>query len=179
MKRIVLFIISLSIIGVTLYAQQNIHNFPISTKTAERLFYIQRSLNSNTIVYDVNYDSKGLINEEQPVNVYWIRYEENAITMPLRKLEKWLAFGVKTEKLPGGRFDYQVRLAALDDRWFFIQQTKPYQCSVYIKHKNTFVALDHIYVNSDPDNYLSAVESVELYGGNYKPSSSLIETIKL
>lgn len=157
--------------------KRNIHHFPIPDNTSERLFYIQRSLNANTIVYDANFDENGMLNQEKPVKVYWIRFEENDAIMELRRIEKWLAFGVEAERLVNENFDFRVHIAALDNRWFYIKQKEKYQCSVFIKQGQKYLALDHIFVNSDPDNYLSVIQSVEVYGGNHNPSTTLIETI--
>lgn len=53
-----------------------------------RLFYIQRNHNKNTVVYDANYKATGLLDQNKPINVYWIRYEEGGRSMELRAIEK-------------------------------------------------------------------------------------------
>lgn len=180
MKKITLSIIILfSVLGVQAQKTLNIHHFPIPVKTKERLFYIQRNLNKNTIVYDANYDKNGMLDKENPVRVYWIRYEKNAVEMELRTIERKLAFGVKSEALSGQRFDYKVSIAALKNRWFYIKQIAPFKSIVCIKQNGKYIPLDHIYVNSDPERYLSAIESIEVYGGDINPSSSLVETIEM
>ena len=50
--------------------------YPTPPASSERLFYVQRTPNANTIVYDLNLNSDGKLNAEQPVKVYWLKYAE-------------------------------------------------------------------------------------------------------
>ncbi len=36
-------------------------DYPVPEKTKELLFYIQRNHNKNTIIYDANFDEKGML----------------------------------------------------------------------------------------------------------------------
>ena len=142
----------------------NIHQFPEPEKTNERLFYIQRSLNQNTIVYDASFDENGMLNLENPVNVYWIRYEEKGQIMPLRFFEKQFAFGVSTEKLINQEYDYKVTIAAWNKRVIFIKQIAPFRAVAYLNINGTDSILNHIFIGSDPEGRLTRAEYIELYG---------------
>ena len=50
--------------------------FPVLPDNISRLFYVQRSPNANTIVYELNTGKNGQLDLENPVHVYWIRYGE-------------------------------------------------------------------------------------------------------
>lgn len=58
------------------YANTALDSFPIPKPTPKQLFYLQRTTNSNTIICDLNTDSKGQLIKDNPVHVYWIRYDE-------------------------------------------------------------------------------------------------------
>ena len=49
--------------------------FPTPAGNPKQLFYLQRTSNTNTIVYELNYKN-GLLDEDEPVHVFWIRYNE-------------------------------------------------------------------------------------------------------
>ena len=49
----------------------------------DRLFYIQRDPNTNTICYELNVDKNGKFEEEDPVHVFWIRYPEGGMRKEL------------------------------------------------------------------------------------------------
>jgi hypothetical protein len=52
--------------------------FPVPPYSKKSLFYIHRSPNPNTVIYEVNLTDKSIIDPENPVKVYWIRYGEKA-----------------------------------------------------------------------------------------------------
>jgi len=69
-------------------------SFPTPPRTNKTLFYVQRSTNSNTVMYDANLLPDKTINTEEPVNVYWIRYAEKGQKRKLNYIERVLAYGV-------------------------------------------------------------------------------------
>lgn len=74
--RIVWVLVGLLMGVVDSYANTALDSFPIPKPTAKQLFYLQRTTNSNTIICDLNTDSKGQLIKDNPVHVYWIRYDE-------------------------------------------------------------------------------------------------------
>ena len=82
--------------------------YPIPTKSNELLFYIQRNLNKNTIIYDANFDKNGFLIEDNPINVYWIEYEKSGQKLELGKIEKIYAYGVKCSKSGVSKNEYKV-----------------------------------------------------------------------
>lgn len=70
------------------------------------VFYIQRSGNSNTIVYVVNQRPDGSIDPSNPVDGFWRYLSGSGRKAPLRFWESQMAFGVNVEPLAGqpGRF---------------------------------------------------------------------------
>ena len=72
-------------------------NYPKPPVTAERLFYVQRSQNTNTIVYDVNIDKNGKPNADEPVKVYWIRYADKGQQADLSYIQRKFAYGVNSK----------------------------------------------------------------------------------
>ena len=47
------------------------------------LFYIQRNINNNTVVYTLNKDKNGCVNQELPLRVYWLIYKEGGVVREL------------------------------------------------------------------------------------------------
>jgi hypothetical protein len=62
-----------------------------------QLFYLQRTANTNTVVYETNFKSNGQIDEKNPVRVYWIRYPEGGMKKDLSYIQRVFAYGIKTE----------------------------------------------------------------------------------
>lgn len=70
-----------------------------------RLFYVQRTPNANTIVYELNLDDKGQPDTEQPVHPYWIRYTEGGKKDELNFIQRKFAYGLTSKSLGNGKYD--------------------------------------------------------------------------
>ena len=80
--------------------------FPVPPSDANRLFYIQRDPNTNTLIYDVNIDKNtGKPNTETPVHAYWIRYNEKGQKEELGYIQRKFAYGVTTKALGDDKYD--------------------------------------------------------------------------
>ncbi|MCB9359683.1 MAG: DUF4833 domain-containing protein [Flavobacteriales bacterium] len=56
--------------------EDSVFNGYPTPKDENMLFYIQKSFNTNAVVYTLNIDDKGQINKDEPINVFWRRYQE-------------------------------------------------------------------------------------------------------
>ena len=65
------------------------------------LFYIERSQNSNAVIYEANVND-GKLDQETPVKVYWIMYEHNPVDEEgLTMIERKSAYGMSTKPIAG------------------------------------------------------------------------------
>ncbi len=152
-------------------------NYPIPAKTVERLFYIQRNLNKNTIVYDANFDNDGNLIDKNPINVYWIRYEEDGRKMELRNIEKFFAYGVKckSDKIIDKKFS--VKLVAYNNRELILIQHEPFKASINMLIDNKLSELCHIYIYADNSGFWPKVEYIELFGKELYSGKDIYEKI--
>src|SRR4051812_12142816 len=68
--------------------------YPVPPSNDNSLFYIQRSKNTNAIVYEMNRNTEGKMNMEDPVRIYWIRYTTDSTTEDLSLIQRKYAYGV-------------------------------------------------------------------------------------
>ena len=169
-------------IAITYIFAFNIKNtshadYPRPEDTSERLFFIQRNMNKNTIVYDASFDKNGNLNEEAPVNVYWIRFEEEGQKMDLRNLERNFAYGIEFNKLNTQSIQYSVKIVADKSRELILKQIAPFKAEVYIKIDNKLSELDHMYINADNSGFWPDLEYIELFGIDTKTKNSTYEKV--
>lgn len=69
-------------------------SYPVPTKGKNMLFYLQRTFNKNTIVFELNKDENNTLNATHPIKMYWIRYEENNQKADLTSVQQ-MVFGLK------------------------------------------------------------------------------------
>ncbi len=136
--------------------------YPIP-KTEHLLFYIQRTHNSNTIVYDANFDKDGNLNATKPIDTYWLRFDEQGQRMELRTIEKWYVYGVECEKANNG-YDYRMKLAAKETVKFWLKQTGPFQAEIHTDIGGIPSKLDHLYITTDENSLLLKVLYGEFFG---------------
>ncbi len=174
MQRLIILILTFTVYSNhILYSQ----NYPIPPKTDKRLFYIQRNHNSNTIIYDANYNSSGQLISDKPVDVYWLRYDEDGRRMELRTIEKKFAYGVKSKKL-GKPNQYELELVAYDKRKLLLKKTSDNKFVAYMKIGGTMSILDHLYIFADNSSWWPKVKYIELFGYDAKTGSKTYEKIK-
>jgi len=68
----------------TIYALPQ--DYPSLAPQEDYIFYIQRSLDQNTVVYTVNNNTFGDINVHAPMRIYWKRFVKNK--MPTKRFVK-------------------------------------------------------------------------------------------
>ena len=80
-KRLLFVFIGILFLQINGYANILINTepqdtFPVPVNIKNQLFYLQRTTNTNTVVYALNINAKGVLDESTPVKVFWIRYPE-------------------------------------------------------------------------------------------------------
>ena len=137
-------------------------HFPEPPRTSNHLFYIQRSNNINTVMYEANVGSDKKLNDESPMNVYWIRYADRGQREDLSTLQWQLAYGYKHHSTPSAN-TYEISLNAFKKRqiWVTYQENKP----VAMTHINgRKVLLQKVFVQLANNAFIPKVKYVELFG---------------
>lgn len=81
-------------------------------RDAGQVFYIQRSMNSNTVVYRANLRGDGSLDPRDPITAYWRRFNDAGEAVGLSFLERQFAYGVGARPLRG-EDGFRVRFVAL------------------------------------------------------------------
>ena len=71
--------------------------FPTPEKTKNLLFYVQRTININTLVYELNTDNKGNINLTEPIKIRWVNYASDGSSEGLNYIQRKYAYGLETK----------------------------------------------------------------------------------
>ena len=79
---------------INLHAIQAQTSYPLPPKTDKMLFYLQRSFNKNTIIFETEFSADNILNSERPVKMYWKRYEEDGRIAELSFIQRKI-FGLK------------------------------------------------------------------------------------
>jgi Domain of unknown function (DUF4833) len=82
--------------------------YPVPPVSALSLFYLQRSTNTNTVIYDLNLDKTGKANADAPVRSYWIRYAEQGQRQELSFIQRKFAFGLTSKAIGADKYDIRI-----------------------------------------------------------------------
>lgn len=171
-KCLILLLLGLSASGMA--AQDS---YPTPPEGRNRLFYIQRTGNTNTIVYDANVTGSNSFKTNDPVNIYWIRYADGGGAAGLNYMQRTFAYGVKSQKVAGTN-DFDFHLVCYSKkklRLSFDAEGKPY-ATIDINGRK--MKLDRIFVKIDKSTTFTLtpkVEYVELWGKDPNTGNAVYE----
>ncbi|MFL9485478.1 DUF4833 domain-containing protein [Chitinophagaceae bacterium LWZ2-11] len=152
--------------------------FPIPPPGKNRLLYLQRTSNTNTIICDLNYDSKGALNEDEPVHVYWIRYTEKGQNQELSYIQRVFAYGMKTKSEGGGK--YSLHFVSYKKYPMTLMVGKDGKYHVYGNINKKQVILHRIFIKINGGSFWSPnVEYVEVKGIDPDSGKDVVERLKI
>lgn len=125
------------------------------------LFYIQRNLNRNTVVYVLNVDPCGFLNEDYPMTVYWIRYDNDGQIKNLNLIQNKLAYGYRSQKINNETFRFSM--VSYDKKEFFIVKNEG-QYKVVTEFQDQWIDLSNIYVYAEEFGIFPQVKYIEFFG---------------
>ncbi len=139
--------------------------FPVPT-TKNLLFYVQRTHNKNTIVYDINYNADSTINNKKPVNAYWIRYSDGGGEAPLSYIQQHYAYGIRSELVDSVKMIFKLNFVSYEKRDIYLiknKTDKKYKAYIYINGKLS--VLTKIFVKIEGGTFwVPHITSVEISG---------------
>lgn len=140
-----------------------VDTFPVPRFKAHTQFYVQRTPNTNTIMYELNMKN-GVLNDDNPVHVYWIRYAEGGGTQELSYIQRKFAYGVQVNKIAPEK--YKLLFAAYDKIPFYLMKSTAGIFHTYVELDGKMVVLKRLYIRIDPGGTFWApnVKYVEFKG---------------
>ncbi|MBS1946218.1 MAG: DUF4833 domain-containing protein [Bacteroidetes bacterium] len=142
-----------------------IDTFPIPSGIKDQLFYLQKTPNSNTIICALNFSTTGQINEDNPVHVFWIRYQEGGQKAELSFLQRTFAYGVKSRALGNGKFE--IHFVSYKKKPFYLIKSpidNQYHAYTSIASKMAILKRIFVKINSGGTFWSPNIEYIELKG---------------
>jgi len=164
MKRLLRLLPLLLLFSSSLQAQDN---YPTPPQGFESLFYIQRSGNANTIVYDANLLNNRKLNADKPINIYWIRYTDGGTREGLSFIQRNLAYGVSIDRL--GENNFQFHLVSYARKKFTLDLDANGKPRARMEVNGKQIVVRRIYVSIEQASLWSLapkVQYVEIYGSD-------------
>jgi len=151
-------------------------SYPVPYGIDDMLFYIQRNLNKNTVVYTVNKNGTGIVDDSHPINVFWIKYTDGGNSAQLNLIQK-KAFGYVSDKINNDA--YELRMKSYDKLPLYLGKNKNGLWSINTKISGMDAYLSNIYVFADEFGIFPQVKYIELYGLSHNNLFPLYERISI
>lgn len=153
--------------------------FPTPPPSDVRLFYIQRTPNFNTIVYDANMLNNKTLNPENPVKIYWIKYADRSQKEDLSFIQRTIGFGMDTKAITNETNSYEGEVVSYKKRKFKITQDAKGNPIALFMINGKMNILQRVFVNMEETGHLiPKVLNVELWGKDPRSGTDVYERFK-
>lgn len=152
-------------------------NYPVPEWNPSLMFYLQRSHNRNTVIYELNFTGLGTLNPKEPLRPSWIRFEEKGIRKELSSIQKRV-FGLDVKNI--GKESWIIRFRSYKKREVYLfrdEATKSYKALIKINGK--MVRLTHLFLSMTTNavGVPSSIKYVDLHGIDQGTHAVVMERI--
>jgi phosphatidylglycerophosphate synthase len=152
-------------------------DFPVPAGIPNQLFYLQRDPNSNTVIYQLNVNSAGQLDEDEPVRVFWIRYAERSQRENLNFIQRKFAYGLSAKKIATDK--YELKFAAYNKVPFYLMRSgTDHAFHVYTVVANKQIMLSRVYLRIEGGTFwVPNVKYIEFKGLNAATREPVTERV--
>lgn len=157
-------------------------NLPVPKESRDRLFYLQRDPNANTVVYDMRYLPDGSPDISKPVHPYWIKYVKGGVLEELLPMEEKLAYGVISELIDDKNKVFKINLVAYKKTDIILKQNtgkgdKKY--NAYVNANGKTLVLSKVFLRLENANtFKPTLVYIEFTGRDEKTGKMVTERVK-
>lgn len=131
-------------------------------KDAGQVFFIQRSMNRNTVVYRARFDDDGDLLSNRPLSAYWRRYAEQGQTRKLKVVENLFAYGISARKVRG-QDAWVASFAALPKLSPVLRQEGPFKAALWATIGGREYRMIYGYLDLDESGLVPKVIRLRLF----------------
>ncbi len=124
--------------------------YPKPEGISNLLFYVQRTHNTNTIIYELNVDSNNEINTKDPIKIYWINYAGDGSMEPLNYVQKKYAYGIETAIADPEKKSIRFCFVSYRSKELYLIKTQDdNKYHVFYSLKNELLRLDRVFIKTE------------------------------
>jgi hypothetical protein len=155
-------------------------NFPVPEDVKDLLFYVQRSINKNTIIYRLNTTADNEPNEKDPISMYWVNYSGKGDTEPLNYIQKKYAYGLDVHLIDKEKKTFCFSFVSYKKQMLYLIRSPDKKYHVYSYFNNRLMMVNSIYVHIDGGSFWTPkVKYIEVSGKDPVKNEELVEKINV
>lgn len=138
-------------------------HYPCVEETSHLLFYIQRSQNINSVIYEANVMAGDVLNLHEPIRIKWIRYDDqgNYVYQELNYIQKKLAYGYNFNVISNNLIEFHF--VSYETMKFYLCLNGTNKWKVATNINGTMVVVKHLFVYSEDMGIFPQVKFVEFF----------------
>ena len=176
-KRIFLFIFIFICNGLFKRVFAQPAGFPTPSGNTNQLFYLQRTPNTNTVVYELNFVN-GKLNEDDPIHVFWLRYQDKGQKEELSYIQRKFAYGIKYRKVNANQ--YELTFVSYKKYKMYLLLAADGKFRVYTNINKKMSVLNKIYLEIHGGAFWTPdIKYVEISGKDPASNEAVKERIKI
>jgi hypothetical protein len=160
--------------------RQQTDSFPVPPINHKTLFYLQRNLDLNSVIYEMNFDDNGKPNDLSPVNVSWL-INKTGKRIPLSMAQRKWAYGVKSTVIVADNPLIKINIAAykkVDIYLSYSSAAEKYVAIVYIDERS--VVVKRVFVNiTGGTSIRPKVAWIKLFGNDLNSGKAVEKKLAL
>jgi len=145
---------------------------------ANQLFYVQRSSNSNTVVYAAHLDSRGEIDMSDPIEAFWRKFNIDGGKVGLNLVERMMAYGVRVDRAQPGQ-PVTFTIAALPERKLTLTLDARHKPEALMQVGNRNVKLAYVYLHVIEGGLMPKVPELDILGTDTATGKAVHEHLVL
>ncbi|MEY4965393.1 MAG: hypothetical protein RL274_976 [Pseudomonadota bacterium] len=126
-----------------------------------QLFYVQRSPNSNTVIYTARLDAGGALDRHEPVEGFWRKFNMDGSKQPLNVIERMMAYGVRTGR-DGANVTFTI--AALPERKISVSLDGNKRPQALLQVGARTIRLAYVYLHVVEGGLMPDVPGLDIFG---------------
>ena len=152
--------------------------FPVPAANIERLFYLQRPPNTNTVIYELNIDKKtGKPDADEPVHPYWIKYGNKGQKEELTYIQRKFAYGLVQKPLGDDKYD--IRFVSYKKLPLTLMKGADGKYLIFVTIARKQMALRYIFIQIEGGSFwLPNIVYVEMKGTDPATGKEITERFK-
>ncbi|MGZ3884595.1 MAG: DUF4833 domain-containing protein [Bacteroidia bacterium] len=151
--------------------------YPTPSGIDNLLFYVQRTTNINTLVYELNINAQGELNLKEPIKIYWINYAKDSSREPLTAMEKKKAYGIEAELIDPEKKTFRFNLTSYRQKSMFLMKSPlDNKYHAYCNINSNMSVLNRVFIQTE-GSLPPKIKRIDLAGKDPVKSEESIERI--
>ncbi|MFI5142249.1 MAG: DUF4833 domain-containing protein, partial [Bacteroidia bacterium] len=153
--------------------------FPKPERTKTLLFYVQRTFNTNTLMYEMNMDDKGLVDLNNPIKIYWKNYAGKGDTESLSYIQRRYAYGLEVKLTDAEKKSFVFNFVSYKKKQIYlIKSTVENRYDAFIQINNRLLILSRVFIQIEGGSFwVPKIKYIEVTGKDVSKNEEVVERI--